>query len=59
MEQKVLLVEIDSNLDLAQANDEIEYLKSELFGHIIVTNYYGFKAERPVFTASLDGQYLC
>ena len=45
--------------DLDQAKDEIEYLKTELYGHLMATNRFGFKAEKPVFTASADGKYFC
>ena len=51
--------ENNSKLDLVEFSDEVEDLKSEVFGHIIVTNRFGFRAETPVFTVPLDDYYFC
>ena len=42
-----------------QAFDQSEDLKTILFGHLLFTNKYGFKADRPVFSVSADFKYFC
>ena len=45
--------------NIGQTNLSVEVLKNELFGHYIVTHDSAFKPERPIFTATADGQFFC
>ena len=45
--------------DIEQTNLSVECLKNEFFGQYIVTHSSAFKPERPIFTATADGQFFC